>query len=496
MDIKLQDKYGLYINGEWVDPKSEEWLESTNPANGNKLAKIANASEEDVDLAIDAATEAFWNGGWKDSTPEERAKLLFKIADIIDENNELLSTIETMDNGKPIRETSKLDIPLAADHFRYFASVIRSEEGTTKILDGKHLSIILKEPIGVVGQIIPWNFPFLMASWKLAPALAAGDTVVLKPSSATSLSLLEFIKLIDGVLSKRVLNIITGKGSKAGKYLQTHPGLDKVAFTGSTEVGREIKIEAAKNLIPSTLELGGKSASIIFDDANMEKALDGALLGILFNQGQVCSAGSRLFIQEGIFYDFLSKLKEKFQNIKVGDPLDPETEMGSQVNQGQVETILEYIEIAKKEGGTIYTGGEPMKKSGFENGAFMEPTIILEENNCNTVNQEEIFGPVVVVQKFSDAKEAIELANQSDFGLAGGVFTTNLNTALNVSRGVRTGRMWVNTFSQFPAGAPFGGYKDSGIGRENHKMMLDAYSQTKNIMIDLEEDPSGFYDVK
>lgn len=494
MKINLQDKYGLFINGEWVEPTSGDYLESTNPATGEALAKIANAANEDVDKAVDAATEAFWNG-WKDTTTEERSKILFKIADIIDENAEMLATIETMDNGKPIRETTNLDLPLASDHFRYFGSVIRSEEGTNKILDGKHLSIVIKEPIGVVGQIIPWNFPFLMAAWKIAPALAAGDTIVLKPASATSLSLLEFIKLIEKELPKGVINIITGKGSESGEYLQNHEGLDKIAFTGSTDVGRGIGVAAAKNLIPSTLELGGKSASIIFDDANMDKALDGALLGILFNQGQVCCAGSRLFIQEGIYEEFLQKLKTKFENIKVGDPLDPETQMGSQVNNGQLETILKYVEIAKNDGATIFAGGEAFKDGGLDKGAFMKPTIILEENNCKQINQEEIFGPVVVVQKFSDVNEVIKLANQSEFGLAGAVFTNDINTAFKVSKEVRTGRMWVNTYNQLPAGAPFGGYKDSGIGRENHKMMLDAYTQTKNIFIDLDDETSGFYNV-
>ena len=405
----------------------------------------------------------------------------------------MLATVETMNNGKPIRETSNLDIPLSSDHFRYFAGVIRSEEGSSNILQGRYMSLILREPVGVVGQIIPWNFPFLMAAWKIAPALATGNTIVIKPSSETSLSILRFAELIQDVLPKGVFNIITGKGSKSGEFLQKHPGLDKLAFTGSTEVGRKIGISAAENLIPSTLELGGKSANIVFDDANLDKAIDGALLGILFNQGQVCCAGSRLYVQEGIYDEFVAKAKEKFAAVKVGDPLDPETQMGSQINKRQLEKILSYVDIAKKEGGKIIVGGQAFTEGDLANGSFMQPTIITENNNKCTVVQEEIFGPVVVLQKFKDADEVIGLANDSEYGLGGAVFSSNINTAFKVANAVRTGRMWVNTYNQLPAGAPFGGYKKSGIGRETHKMMIDAYSQSKNIFIDLKEDVSGFY---
>ena len=405
----------------------------------------------------------------------------------------MLATVETMNNGKPIRETSNLDIPLSSDHFRYFAGVIRSEEGSSNILQGRYMSLVLREPVGVVGQIIPWNFPFLMAAWKIAPALATGNTIVIKPSSETSLSILRFAELIQDVLPKGVFNIITGKGSKSGEFLQKHPGLDKLAFTGSTEVGRKIGISAAENLIPSTLELGGKSANIVFDDANLDKAIDGALLGILFNQGQVCCAGSRLYVQEGIYDEFVAKAKEKFAAVKVGDPLDPETQMGSQINKRQLEKILSYVDIAKKEGGKIIVGGQAFTEGDLANGSFMQPTIITENNNKCTVVQEEIFGPVVVLQKFKDADEVIALANDSEYGLGGAVFSSNINTAFKVANAVRTGRMWVNTYNQLPAGAPFGGYKKSGIGRETHKMMIDAYSQSKNIFIDLKEDVSGFY---
>ncbi|MGO1580398.1 MAG: aldehyde dehydrogenase family protein [Peptoniphilaceae bacterium] len=494
MKVNIQEKYKLFINGEWTNPSKDEWIKVINPATGEELSLIANASSDDVDLAVKSAREAFENG-WKNTSTEERAKILLKIAQVIEDNAEYLSTIETIDNGKPIRETSNIDIPYAADHFRYFASAIRSEEGSSKILEGRYLSLILKEPLGVVGQIVPWNFPFLMAAWKLAPAIAAGDTIVLKPSSSTSLSVLELAKLIEDILPKGVLNIVTGKGSQAGEYLQNHSGIDKLAFTGSTEVGRNIGIAAAKNLIPATLELGGKSANIVFDDADMDKAIDGALLGILFNQGQVCSAGSRLFVQEGIYENFLERLKKAFENIKVGDPLDPETQMGSQINKGQLDKILNYVEIAKKDGGTILSGGNTLTENGLDKGSFMEPTIVLEDDNSKQICQEEVFGPLVVVQKFKDADEVIKLANDSIYGLGGAVFSSNIKTALKVSRSVRTGRMWVNTYNQIPAGAPFGGYKKSGIGRETHKMILDAYSQTKNIFIDLSEDVSGFYEV-
>lgn len=492
MKVEFKEKYQLFIGGEWVDPLNSEWIDTVNPATGEKLSQIADAGEKDVDLAVNVARDAFENG-WKNTSIEERSEILLKIADIIDENKDLLATIETMNNGKPIRETANLDVPLSSDHFRYFAGVIRSEEGSSNILQGRYLSLILREPVGVVGQIIPWNFPFLMAAWKIAPALATGNTIVIKPSSETSLSILKFAELIQDVLPKGVFNVITGKGSKSGEFLQKHPGLNKLAFTGSTEVGRNIGISAAENLIPSTLELGGKSANIVFDDANLEKAIDGALLGILFNQGQVCCAGSRLYVQEGIYDEFVEKVKAKFESLKVGDPLNPETQMGSQINKRQLEKILSYIDIAKKEGGEIIVGGNAVTENGLDKGSFMQPTIITENNNSCTVVQEEIFGPVVVLQKFKDADEVIKLANDSDYGLGGAVFTSNINLAFKVANAVRTGRMWVNTYNQLPAGAPFGGYKKSGIGRETHKMMIDAYSQTKNIFIDLKEDVSGFY---
>lgn len=491
MNLQLQDKYKLYINGEWRDASDGATIKTYNPSNGDLLAEIADATNSDVDEAIASAREAFKT--WGKTTPVERAAVLNKIADIIDENAEFLATVETMDNGKPIRETTGADIPLAADHFRYFAGVIRAEEGTSTMIDENTLNLILREPIGVVGQIVPWNFPFLMAAWKLAPVLAAGDVSVFKPSSTTSLSVLELMKLIGDVVPKGVINIITGKGSKSGEYLQHHKGLDKLAFTGSTEVGREVGISAAKNLIPSTLELGGKSANVFFSDADMDIALEGIQLGILFNQGQVCSAGSRIFVQEDFYDEFIGKAVAAFEKVKVGNPLDPSTQMGAQVSEQQLKKILSYIEIGKNEGAKVATGGERLVEGDASKGYFMKPTLLVDVTNTMRVAREEIFGPVGVVIKFKTIDEVIDMANDSDFGLAGGVFTKDINKAIRVARGIRTGRVWVNTYNTFPAGASFGGYKDSGIGRETHKVILDHYSQMKNIIINLSDKPGGMY---
>lgn len=491
---QLLEKYNLFIDGKWVPSSDGKYRAASNPANGEHLADVAEATKEDVDAAVKAAHKAF--PAWAAVSPIERQKILLKIADIIDENADFLARVETMDNGKPIRETSSLDIPFGADHFRYFASAIRIEEGSANVLDGNQLSLILREPIGVVGQIVPWNFPFLMACWKLAPALAAGDTVVLKPSSSTSLSVLELMRLIQDVVPAGVINIITGSGAKSGQYLLDHPDVDKLAFTGSTEVGRGVYQAAVNKLVPVTLELGGKSANMIFDDADIDQALEGVATGILFNQGQVCCAGSRVFVQEGIYDEFLKRLKATFEGVRVGDPLDPSTQLGAEINRRQMEKVAGYIDIAKEEGARIITGGHRYTENGCDKGFFFAPTIIEADSNQLRVCQEEIFGPVCVVQKFKTVDEVIAEANDSVYGLGGGVFTKNINTALKVSRSVRTGRVWVNTYNSIPAGAPFGGYKQSGIGRETHKMILNAYTQVKNIMINMNEGTVGLYDVK
>lgn len=491
---ELQNRYQLFIGGQWRDASDGEFFTTKCPANGEKLAECAQATKEDVDDAVREAWKAFET--WKKVPTSERAAILNKIADIIDANTEHLAMVESLDNGKPIRETMAIDIPLSAKHFRYFAGCIMAEEGSANILDEQFLSLILREPIGVVGQIVPWNFPFLMAAWKLAPVLAAGCCTVFKPSSDTSLSVLEFARLVQDVIPKGVFNVITGSGSKSGQYMLDHKGFRKLAFTGSTEVGRQVALAAADRLIPATLELGGKSANIFFPDCNWEQAIDGLQLGILFNQGQVCCAGSRVFVHEDIYDKFLEDAVKAFNNVKVGVSWDPETQMGSQINERQLEKILSYVEIGKQEGARLICGGERITDGELAKGCFMRPTLLADVSNDMRVAQEEIFGPVACILKFRDEDEVIRMANDNAYGLGGAVWTRDLNRAIRVSRGIETGRMWVNTYNQIPEGSPFGGYKESGIGRETHKVILEHYTQMKNIMINLSEAPSGFYPAK
>ena len=428
MEVKLQERYKLFINGEWRDASDGQTVKTYSPVDGSLLAEVAEATKEDVDTAVSSAREAFKT--WKNSTVKERAKILNQIADIIDANAELLATVETMDNGKPIRETMAVDVPLAAEHFRYFAAAIISEEDSAKMLDNNTLSLILREPIGVVGQIVPWNFPFLMGAWKLAPVLASGCCTVLKTSSTTPLSVLEFAKLIQDVLPAGVFNVITGSGSKSGQYILDHEGFDKLAFTGSTEIGYNVAKAAAEKLIPATLELGGKSANIIFPDCDFEQALDGAQLGILFNQGQVCCAGSRIFVHEDIYDKFVPELVKRFNSVTVGNPLDPNTQMGSQIDKRQMNKILSYVKIGTDEGATLLCGGEQFTENGLENGCFIRPTLLGNVTNDMRVAKEEIFGPVACIIKFKSEDEVIEMANDSEYGLGGAVFTNDINRAV------------------------------------------------------------------
>jgi len=493
VDIKnyLDENYGLFINGEFVKGHSDETLEVKNPATGETLSHITKANEKDVDTAVAAAQEAFES--WSLTSKTERANLLRQISNKMMENKEKIATIETLNNGKPIRETSGIDIPYAARHFNYFASVIETHEGSVNDIDKNTMSIIRYEPIGVVGAVVAWNFPMLLASWKIAPAIAAGNTIVIQPSSSTPLSLLEVAKIFQEILPKGVVNVVTGKGSESGNAIFNHEGVNKLSFTGSTNVGYQVAEAGAKRIVPATLELGGKSANIILDDANLDLAVEGIQLGILFNQGEVCSAGSRLLVQEGIYDKLISRLKEAFSNIKIGDPLDEKTQMGSQTSQEQMEKIQSYITYAEQSNAEILTGGKRITNDGLDSGYFLEPTLIAVKDNADKLAQEEIFGPVLTIIKVKDDEEAIKIANDSEYGLAGGVFSQDITRALNIAKAVKTGRIWINTYNQVPEGAPFGGYKKSGIGRETYKEALSNYQQVKNIFIDTSNELKGLY---
>lgn len=493
---EFKEKYGNYIGGEFVAPVLGNYFDVISPIDGLVFTQVAHSSKEDLELAVDTASAAFET--WKNTSSTERSIILNKIADRIEENLEYISAVETVDNGKAIRETLAADIPLAVDHFRYFASVIRADEGSHNELDKDTVSLIVHEPLGVIAQIIPWNFPILMAVWKLAPALAAGNCVVLKPAESTPVSILILMELIGDLLPKGVINIVNGFGGELGRALVTNPKVNKAAFTGSTATGRLVMQYATENIIPVTLELGGKSPNIFFssvmdeDDAFLDKAIEGAVLFAL-NQGEICTAPSRLLVQEDIADAFIAKVIERVKAIKVGNPLDKTVMMGAQASQIQKDKIESYIKLGKEEGAECLVGGEINDLGGeLEKGYYIQPTIF-KGNNKMRIFQEEIFGPVLAFTTFKDEAEAIEIANDTIYGLGAGVWTRDAHQLYQIPRQVQAGRVWVNQYHSYPAGAPFGGYKQSGIGRENHKMMLDHYRQTKNMLISYNKNKLGFF---
>lgn len=492
---KFKDQYDNFIGGKWVAPTNGEYFESISPVDGNAFTKIARSTAEDIELALDAAWEAAKTFNFSSAT--ERSNMLLKIADRIEANLETLARVETWDNGKAIRETRAADLPLAVDHFRYFAGVIRAEEGSASELDANTVSLNILEPLGVVGQIIPWNFPLLMATWKLAPALAAGNCVVIKPAEQTPVGIMILMEMIEDILPAGVVNVVNGFGVEAGKPLASSPRVEKVAFTGETTTGQLIMQYAAKNIKPVTLELGGKSPNVFFesvmdaDDEFFDKCLEGAVMFAL-NQGEVCTCPSRILVQESIFDAFIERVVERTKAIKLGHPLDPNTMMGAQASNDQYEKILNYISIGKEEGCEVLAGGAAAYNEGLEGGYYIQPTI-LKGNNKMRVFQEEIFGPVVCVTTFKDEAEALEIANDTLYGLGAGLWTRDMHQAYQIARGIKAGRVWVNCYHNYPAHAPFGGYKKSGIGRENHKMMLSHYRQTKNMLISYDKKALGFF---
>ena len=489
-------KYGNFIGGEFREPVNGRYFENTTPVTGGKLCDIARSDENDINLALDAAHAA--KDKWGRTSTTERSNILMKIAQRMEDNLELLARAETLDNGKPLRETMAADIPLAIDHFRYFASCIRAQEGTIGEVDHETIAYHFHEPLGVVGQIIPWNFPILMAAWKMAPALAAGNCVVLKPAEQTPASILVWIELVGDLLPPGVLNIVNGFGLEAGKPLATSPRIAKIAFTGETSTGRLIMQYASQNLIPVTLELGGKSPNIFFedvmreDDDYLDKALEGFAMFAL-NQGEVCTCPSRALVHEKIYDRFMEKAIKRVAAIRQGDPLDMSTMIGAQASSEQLEKILSYMDIGRQEGAEVLIGGERNNLPGdLAGGYYVKPTVFKGHNKMR-VFQEEIFGPVVSVTTFKDEAEALEIANDTLYGLGAGVWSRDANTCYNFGRNIQAGRVWTNCYHAYPAHAAFGGYKQSGIGRETHKMMLDHYQQTKNMLVSYSPKALGFF---
>ncbi len=494
--VRIQPRYDNFIGGTWVAPVDGRYFSNPSPITGRPLCEVARSSAADIELALDAAHKA--KEAWGRTPAAERAAMLLKIADEMESNLEVLAAVETQDNGKPIRETMAADLPLAIDHFRYFAACIRAQEGTISEIDHDTIAYHFHEPLGVVGQIIPWNFPILMATWKLAPALAAGNCVVLKPAEQTPMSIMVLMDLIGGILPPGVLNVVNGFGFEAGKPLAQSPRIAKVAFTGETTTGRLIMQYASENIIPVTLELGGKSPNIFFadvadaDDAFFDKALEGFVMFAL-NQGEVCTCPSRALVHETIYDRFLERAIERVKAVKQGDPLDPTTMIGAQVSNDQLEKILSYIDIGRSEGAKVLTGGERNHLGGhLKDGYYVQPTV-LEGHNRMRIFQEEIFGPVLAVTRFKDDAEALSIANDTLYGLGAGVWTRDGTKAYRFGRAIQAGRVWTNCYHLYPAHAAFGGYKQSGVGRENHRMMLDHYQQTKNMLVSYSPKALGFF---
>ncbi len=495
-EVTFKTRYDNFIGGEFTAPVHGEYFENISPINGQPFTQAARSTKEDIELALDAAHKAFPK--WSATSAAARSNVLLKIAQIMEDNLEYLATVETVDNGKAIRETMAADLPLSIDHFRYFAGVIRADESTMSEHDENTVSINLQEPLGVVGQIIPWNFPLLMAAWKIAPALAAGNCVVVKPAEQTPTSIMCLMELIADVLPPGVLNIVTGFGVEAGKPLATSSRIAKVAFTGETTTGRLIMQYASENLIPVTMELGGKSPNIFFesiaeaDDAFFDKAVEGAVMFAL-NQGEVCTCPSRILVHEKVYDRFMERVVARTKAIKMGNPLDPNTMMGAQASNDQYEKIMNYMHIGREEGAQVLCGGGKFHlNSGLENGYYIEPTIFRGHNKMR-IFQEEIFGPVTSVTTFKTTEEAIEIANDTLYGLGAGVWTRDAHEIYQVPRAIKAGRVWVNCYHAYPAHAPFGGYKKSGFGRETHKMMLNHYRQTKNMLISYDKNKLGFF---
>lgn len=494
--VTYRERYDHWIGGEYVAPAAGRYFENPSPVNGKTFCEVARGDAADIDRALDAAHGAARS--WGKTSETERANVLNRIADRIEANVEMLAVAETWENGKPIRETVGADIPLVVDHFRYFAAAIRAQEGSISPIDGDMIAYHFHEPLGVVGQIIPWNFPLLMATWKLAPALAAGNAVVLKPAEQTPASILVLMELIADLLPPGVVNVVNGFGAEAGKPLASSPRIAKIAFTGETTTGRLIMQYASQNLIPVTLELGGKSPNLFFEDVAREKdafydkALEGFAM-FAFNQGEVCTCPSRALIQESIYDGFITDAVARTEAIIQGNPLDTETQIGAQASNDQLEKILSYLDIGRAEGAKVLTGGARASLGGdLEGGYYVQPTIF-EGKNSMRIFQEEIFGPVVSVTSFSDYSDAISTANDTLYGLGAGVWSRESNLAYRAGRDIQAGRVWTNCYHAYPAGAAFGGYKGSGVGRENHKMMLDHYQQTKNLLVSYKAEKDGFF---